>query len=65
MSDSELNGPLSDVEQGGEGPVAFRYPPVNTEENTGVVSAEVAADPLTPQVGFYFYFRSFTAPSTL
>jgi hypothetical protein len=55
VSDSELNGPLSDTEQGGEG-TAFRYPALSAAANTAeevenaAFAAQSAGEPRTPQV---------------
>ncbi len=55
MSDSELNVPLSDTEQGGEG-TAFRYPALSASANTAdevenaAFAAQAAGEPRTPQV---------------
>jgi hypothetical protein len=53
VSDSELNGPLSDTEQGGEG-TAFHYPPLSAaiagEVENAAFAAQSAGEPRTPQV---------------
>jgi hypothetical protein len=55
VSDSELNGPLSDTEQGVEG-TAFRYPAALSASNTAeevenaAFAAQSAGEPRTPQV---------------
>ncbi len=55
VSDSELNGPLSDTEQGGEG-TAFRYPALSAAANTAeevenaAFATQSAGEPRTPQV---------------
>jgi hypothetical protein len=52
VSDSELNGPLSDTEQGGEG-TAFRYlsaAATAEEVENAAIAAQSAGEPRTPQV---------------
>jgi hypothetical protein len=54
VSDSELNGPLSDTEQGGEG-TTFRYPAISAaitgeEVENAAFAAQSAGEPRTPQV---------------
>jgi len=62
VSDSEVNGPLSDTEQGGER-TAFRYPAVSTshtEEKSAATNAQSADEPRTPQVIPSYNFDAFS-----